>query len=142
MAITKLLDTKEQITLTMKIKFIRNRAMFKVTKDTHETVTFDPTQMLGIIDLRYLGYYKIKQGILQQNLSHIYHFESAHEVCDQFNKLINTLRKEERMQSTEKYPWLDGSDERKYMSILEKIHRLRKLLFDQMGKERSERFNL
>ena len=31
MAIRKLLDIKEQITLTMKIKFIRNRAMFKVT---------------------------------------------------------------------------------------------------------------
>ena len=123
MAITKLLDIKEQITLTMKIKFIRNRAMFTVTNDTHETVTFDPTQMLGIIDLRSLGYYKIKQGVLQQNLSHIYHFESAHEICDQFNRLINTLRKEERMHSTERYPWLEDSNERKYMSdkeILEK----------------------
>ena len=122
-AITKFLDTKEQITLTMKIKFIRNGATFKVKNDTHETVTFDPTLMLGIVDLRSLGYYKIKQAVLQQNLSHIYHFESAHKVCDQFNKLINTLRKEERMQSTEKYPWLEDSDERKYMSdreILEK----------------------
>ena len=45
MAITKLLDTKGQITLNMKIKFIRNRAMFTVTNDTHKTVTFDPTQM-------------------------------------------------------------------------------------------------
>ena len=116
MAITKLLDIKEQITLTMKIKFIRNRATFTVTNDMHETVTFDPTQMLGIIDLRSLGYYKIKQGVLQQNLSHIYYFESAHEVCDQFNKLINTLRKEETMHSTERHPWLDDSDERKYMS--------------------------
>ena len=71
MAITKLLDTKEQITLTMKIKFIRNRATFKVTNDTQETVTFDPTKMLGIIDLRSLAYYKIKQGVLQQNLSYI-----------------------------------------------------------------------
>ena len=66
MAITKLLDKKEQITLTMKIKFITNRAMFKVTNDTQETVTFDPTQMLGIVDFRSLGYYKIKQGVLQQ----------------------------------------------------------------------------
>ena len=123
MAVTKLLDTKEQINLTMKIKFIRNRATFKVTNDTHETVTFDPTQMLGIVDLRSLGYYKIKQGVLQQNLSHIYHFESAHKVCDQFNKLINTLRKEERMQSTEKYPWLDDSNERKYMSDREMLEK-------------------
>ena len=26
------------------------------------------------------------------------------------------LRKEERMESTERYPWLDDSDERKYMT--------------------------
>ena len=123
MAITKLLDIKEQIILTIKIKFIRNRAMFRVTNDTHNTVTFDPKQMLGVVDLRSLGYYRIKQGVLQQNLSHIYQFESAHKVCDQFNRLINTLRKEERMQSPEKYPWLDNSDERKYITdkeILEK----------------------
>ena len=112
MAINKVLDTKEQMTLTMKIKFIRNRAAFNRNNDTYETVTFNPTQMLGIIDLRSLRYYKIKQGVLQQNLSHIYHFESAHKVCDQFNRLINTLRKEERMESTERYPWLDDSEEK------------------------------
>ena len=72
--------------------------------------------MLGVIHLRSLGYYKIKQAVLQQNLSHIYHFESSHKVCDQFNRLIDALRKEERMESTEKYPWLDDSDERKYMT--------------------------
>ena len=42
MAITKMLDAKEQKTLTMKLKFIRNRAMFKVTNSTHVMVTFDP----------------------------------------------------------------------------------------------------
>ena len=93
MAITKLLDTKEQMTLTVKIKFIRNRATFKVKNDTHETMTSDPTQMLGVIDIRSLGYYKIKQGVLEQNLSHMYYFESAHQVCDQFNRLMNMLKK-------------------------------------------------
>ena len=68
MVITKMLDVKEQKTLTMKLKFIRNRAMFKVTNSTHETVTFDPKEMFGVIGLRLLGYYKIKQGVLQQNL--------------------------------------------------------------------------
>ena len=123
MAITKLLDIKEQMILTMKIKFIRNRATFKVKNDMHETVTFNATQRLGIIDLRSLGYYKIKQGVLKQNLSHIYHFESSHKVCDQFNRLIDMLRKEERMESTEKYPWLDDSDERKYMTDKEVLER-------------------
>ena len=123
MAITKLLDAKEHMTLTMKIKFIRNRATFKVKNDMHETVTFIPTQMLGIVDLRSLGYYKIKQGVLQQNLSHIYHFESAHKVCDQFNRLINMLRKEETLKGTDKYPWLDDSNERKYMTDKEVLER-------------------
>ena len=30
---------------------------------------FKPEEMIGIIDLRSLGYYKIRQGVLQQNLS-------------------------------------------------------------------------
>ena len=101
--------------------------------------------MLGIIDLRSLGYYKIKQGVLQQNLSHIYHFESAHEVCDQFSRLINTLRKEEKMQGTERYPWLDDSDERKYMSdreILEKCIDLENSCLTKWEKETSEKLNL
>ena len=115
--ITKMLDAKEQKTLTMKLKFIRNRAMFKVTNNTHETVTFDPKEMHGIVDLRSLGYYKIKRGVLQQNLSCMYHFESANTVCNQFNRLINTLRKEEEGTcSSDKYPWLDDSDERKHMT--------------------------
>ena len=34
-----------------------------------ETIIFKPIEMIGIVDLRLVGYYKIKQGILQQNLS-------------------------------------------------------------------------
>ena len=117
MAITKMLDIKEHKTLTMKLKFIRNRAIFKVTNSKHEAVTFHLKEILGIIDLRPLGYYKIKQGVLQQNLSCMYHFQSASEVCNQFNKLTNTLRKEEKETcNTDKYPWLDDSDERKHMT--------------------------
>ena len=122
MVITKMLAAKEQKTLTMKLKFIRNRAMFKVTNSTHETVSFDPKKMLGIVDLRSLGYYKIKQGILQQNLSCMYHFESASKVCDQFSRLINTLKKEEEETcNTDKYPWLVDSNERKHMTDKEII---------------------
>ena len=123
MAITKLLDTKDQMTFTLKLKFIRNRAMFKVTNSTHETVVFDPADMLGIEDLRSLGYYKVKQGVLQQNLSNMYYFETANIVCDQFNILIYTLRREEKIEGTEKYSLIDDSDERKYMSDKEILDR-------------------
>ena len=122
MAITKLLDTKSHLALTLKLKFIRNRAMLKVTNSTQEKVTFNPGHVVGIVDLRSLGYYKIKQGVLQQNLSHCYHLESTESVCDQYNRLINTLRKEEQEASVcgkDKYPWLDDSNERKHMTVKE-----------------------
>ena len=76
--------------------------------------------MLGILDLRSLGYYKIKQGILQQNLSKYYKFERVDTLCEHFNKFINTLKKErEQEESKENYPWLDPSDERKYIKVKE-----------------------
>ena len=55
---------------------------------------FKPEEMIGVIDLRSLGYYKIKQGILQQNLNRYYRFEKAEKLCEYFNKFVNTLKKE------------------------------------------------
>ena len=43
-----------------------------MTNSCLETVIFDPKEMLGNLDLRSIYYYKIKQGILQQNLSKYY----------------------------------------------------------------------
>ena len=64
MAITKILDIKEQKTLTMKLKFIRNRAIFKGTNSMHEAVTFHLKEILGIIDLRLLVLLQDKTGSL------------------------------------------------------------------------------
>ena len=57
MAMVKFLDMKEQT--TNMIKFIQNKAVLKITNKTHKTVTFGRTEMMGILDLRSLGFYKI-----------------------------------------------------------------------------------
>ena len=57
-----------------------------------ETVIFDSKEILGILDLRSTGYYKIKQGVLQWNLSKYYRFESGDILCKQFNKFVNTIK--------------------------------------------------
>ena len=76
--------------------------------------------MIGIVDLRLLGYYKIMQNILQQNLSKYYRFERAETLCEYFNIFINTLKIErEHIEPEESYPWLDSSDEKKYMTYQE-----------------------
>ena len=101
----------------LKLKFMWNLAMLHITNNRLDTITLDPKEMLGIIDLRSLGYYKIKQGTVQQNLSKYYRFERADTLSEQFNKLINMLKKERQQEeSKEKYPWLDPGDERKYMT--------------------------
>ena len=94
LTIVKMLDSKEQCMVVLKLKFVRNCASLDVTNNTQETVIFEPKQMLGILDLRSLGYYKIKQGVLQQNLSKCYHFECVERLCEEFNTIINERKKE------------------------------------------------
>ena len=115
MVIVKVLDMNEHVTNLIKLRFIRSRETLRISNNTNETMTFDRTDMIGILDLRSLGYYKIKQDVLLQNLGKHYHFESAEDVCSQFNRLVNHLKKEEE-NAKEKYPWLDNKDKRKYMT--------------------------
>ena len=46
MAMVKIIDMKEQTPNMIKLKFIRNKAVMKITNKTHETVTFDRTEMM------------------------------------------------------------------------------------------------
>ena len=77
-----------------------------------ETMIFQPEEMLGIVDLRLLGYYKIKQRYITANLSRYYRFERAENLCEYFNNFVKTLKKEREINLPEEtYPWLDPSDE-------------------------------
>ena len=99
------------------MKFTGNAAILGIVNNGIETIIFKHEGMIGIVDSRLLGYYKIKQGILQQNLSKYYRFERAETLCKYFNKFINRLKKErEQIELKESYPWLDSSDKRKYMT--------------------------
>ena len=107
----------------LKVKFTQNLVIFDIMSSSSKILILSPKEVIGILDLRSLGYYKLQQGVLQQNLSKIYQFESAEDVCNQFNNLINTLKKEEKSETGEKYPWLDKMYVRKYMSDREKLEK-------------------
>ena len=98
MAMVKILDMKTETTNMIKLKFIWNKAVLKIKNKTHGTITFGRTDMMGIVDLRSLGFYKIKQEVLQEHLSRHYYFELADDVCDQYNRLAILMRKEEENQ--------------------------------------------
>ena len=112
--------------------------MLDMMNSSSKTIILNSKEALGILDLRLLGYYKIRQGVLQQNLNRFNEFKSAEKVCDQFNNLINTLKKEENLETGDKYPWLGKTDERKYITdrqILEKYVNLDNTCLTEKGKE-------
>ena len=74
--------------------------MWYISNNGLDTIIFNLQEMLGILDLRSLGYYKIKQGTLQQNLNKYYRFEQVDTLCEHFNKFINTLKKERQQKET------------------------------------------
>ena len=124
LAIIKIIDGKINSTLLIKLKFMCNKAVLDIKNAGKDTMILNPKEMIGIVDIRSLGYYKLKQGILQQNLSKYYGYEEASKLCENFNKFVDTLKKDrEQTTSIDKYPWLDPEDERRTMmdkEILEK----------------------
>ena len=111
--------------------------MLDVPNCGSDTIIFDPKEVLVILYLRTLGYYKKIKGILLQNLSKNYRFKKVDFLCKQFNKFINTLKTEKKRQKN-KYPWLDPSDERKYMTdrkILEKYIDLERTCLTEKDKK-------
>ena len=117
MAIIKILDGSTYSTLLIKLKFMHNKAVLDIVNKGKDTMIFKLEEMIGILDLRSLGYYKIKQGILQQNISRYYRFERAEKLCEYFNRFANTLKKEREQTSPEdNYPWLDPDDDRRHMA--------------------------
>ena len=80
MAIIKIIDGGTYSTLLIKLKFTHNRAILDIMNKGKDTMILRPEEMTGNIDLRSLGYFKIKQGILQQTLSRYYGFEKAEKL--------------------------------------------------------------
>ena len=105
MAIIKILDGGTYSTLLIKLKFMHNKAILDIVNKGKDTMIFKSEEMIGIIDLRSLGYDEIKQGGLQQNLSKYYRFEETEKLCEYFNKFVNTLKNEREQRSPkDKYP--------------------------------------
>ena len=140
MAIVKIIDQGQKTMMMLKLKFIRNKAMLDITKNTRETVIFEKKMSIGILDLRSVGYYKIKQGVLQQNLNKYYQFEELDKICAEVNKMIEAIRQEEKNDSEKRYPWLDDTDKRKYMTdkeILDKYIDLKDSCLDETERKQA-----
>ena len=96
LAIIKIIYGSTNSTLLIKLKFTCNKAVLDIKNVGKDTMILKPEEMIGVVDTRSLGYYKIKQGILQQNLSKYYRFEEVKKLCEYFSKFVDTLKKGQR----------------------------------------------
>ena len=129
LAIIKVVDRNVQSTM-IKLKFTQKLAILDITNSGLGTIIFDLKVMLGILDLRSLGHYKIKPGISQQNLSKYYRLKSADVLCDQCNKFINTLKKERKEETKNICCWILVMKGNICQRNITKIHRFRKIVFN------------
>ena len=67
--IVKMLDKRTQSTLLLKLSFVRNSSTLDVINSSLETVTFNPKEMLGILDLRSIEIYKMEHGTCRKTLT-------------------------------------------------------------------------
>ena len=70
-------------------------------------------------------------------MSRHYHFDLVDDVCDQYNRLVNLIRKEEE-KSEGKFLWLNDTDERKYMTDREILDKYVNLDNSCLTKEEKE----
>ena len=72
LVLIKLCGLKTGCTNTVKVKFIRNTEFLDVTNSSSETPIFSKDEALGIVDIRSVRYYKVKQNIMQHHLKPYY----------------------------------------------------------------------
>ena len=59
LAIIKIIDGKTSSTVSIKLKFTSNKAILDIRNAGKDTVILNPKEMIGIVDIQSLGYYKI-----------------------------------------------------------------------------------
>ena len=78
----KLLDLKT--VCTSMIKLTRNTEFLDMTNNSSEPNIFSKDEAIGVVDLRSIGYQKVKPN---------YEFKPLQVLCNEFNKLTNTLKR-------------------------------------------------
>ena len=74
-AMIKLLHLTTGCINTVMVKFIRNTGFLEVTTNLSEPLIFSKKELLGIVDLGSIGYYKVKQHMIWDPLKPYYEFK-------------------------------------------------------------------
>ena len=71
LAIIKIIDGGTYSTLLIKLKFMCNKAILDIKNKGKDTMILRPEEMIGIVDMRSLGYYNNQTGYITTNVEQI-----------------------------------------------------------------------
>ena len=119
-AILKLLLVPGQVLFTVKAPVNRNKISLMITNHTDTKITGSPSQSVGILDVRSIGYFHVGLDLMKKTFLRNYKFKTLNELNLQFNRMIDEANRVNRPRiphgskpySHDPYPWLEPNDPR------------------------------
>ena len=115
----------------MKIRLVDSLTVMQIINNTSTTMYLSPEELIGIVDLRSLGYYNIKPQVMHFN------FTGAHNLFSKWNldlkfkehfakvstQNVHYQKREIVKKSPDPYSWLDEDDPRRNMTDEEILYK-------------------
>ena len=126
------MNTASFVPHTTKVRVSRNKVRMSLHNTTTREIVCDTSFLVGILDIRSLGYFHIDSQTIEKSILKDHKFETLNCIVDTMNEMITYTNKstEPQWKSTKDdlYPWLEPEDPRRHMSdeqILESTINLR-----------------
>ena len=109
---------------TMKIRLVDNLTVIQIINNTPSTMYLSPEELIGIVDLRSLGYYNIKPQVIHFNLTDVHNLFSKWNLDFQFEERFvkvptQNVQYQKRVvarKTPDPYLWLDEDDPQRDMT--------------------------
>ena len=124
-AILKLLLVPGQVLFTVKAPVTRNKISLEISNNTKTKITGSPSQSVGILDVRSIGYFHVGLDLMKKTFLRNYKFKTLNELNLQFNHMIDEANRANRNRrplglkpgnSQDPYPWLEPDDPRRKLT--------------------------
>ena len=119
-AIVKLLLAPKKSLHTIKVPIRRNSLTIWVSNHSKEAIKHPAGSIIGLVDIRSLGYFHVGLEQLKRNILKEYDFKSIQNLNYQLNKMIDVAnirnRRHRGISPNDPYPWLEPSDPRQSLS--------------------------
>ena len=130
----------------MKIRLVDNLTVIQIINNTPSTMYLSPEELIGIVDLRSLGYYNIKPQVMHFNLTGIHNLISKWNLDLKFEEYfakvstqnVHYQKREVVRKPPDPYPWLDEDDPQRDMTDKEILYQYIDLSKSHLTKKEKE----